>query len=61
MSTPQPISNLLHNFNSAKIVKLAPLPDGCMLITVIGKLKLPDAPPWAGTTYPGWRPVTDAP
>lgn len=32
-----------------------------MRVTLIGKLKLPDAPPWAGTAYLGWRPFTDLP
>lgn len=59
LPTTQALADLEED--SAKIVKLAPLPNGCMAVTLVGKLKLPDAPPWAGAAYPGWRPFADAP
>lgn len=56
LTAAQPLSHLEKNFASAKIVKMAPLPDGCVAVTLVGKFKLSDAPPWAGSTYSGWRP-----
>lgn len=58
LTAAQPLSHLEKNFASAKIVKMAPLPDGCVAVTLVGKLKLSDAPPWAGSAYSGWRPFT---
>lgn len=57
----KPLPDLLHKFKSVKIVKIGPGSDGCMHLTVLGELKLSDAPPWAGTAYSGWQQFSGSP